>query len=122
MDCTRARELTNLHPTDRTAEEQAELDTHLNACEECRDEAALMGSLDDLMGNVLAATAGSAGTIAMPPPSSFASRRRIPWAAAAAVLLSEGEIERAIEIYALACTLPAIANSQWFEDVVVIEA
>ena len=38
---------------------------------------------------------------------------------AAAWLLSEqGEVERAVEIYALACTLPAVANSVWYQDVV----
>jgi tetratricopeptide (TPR) repeat protein len=38
--------------------------------------------------------------------------------AAARLLLVQGEAERAVEIYALACTLPAVANSVWFDDVV----
>jgi ATP/maltotriose-dependent transcriptional regulator MalT len=37
---------------------------------------------------------------------------------AAQLLLAEGETERAVEIYELACTLPAVANSQWHADVV----
>ena len=37
--------------------------------------------------------------------------------AAALLLLDQGEKERAVEIYELACTLPAVANSRWFEDV-----
>ena len=36
---------------------------------------------------------------------------------AALVLLGQRQVERAIEIYALACTLPYIANSQWYADV-----
>jgi predicted ATPase/DNA-binding SARP family transcriptional activator len=42
------------------------------------------------------------------------------WAlpAAAMLLLKHGEVERAVEIYGLACTLPAVANSQWVFDVV----
>jgi DNA-binding SARP family transcriptional activator len=36
----------------------------------------------------------------------------------AQIFLAEGETERAVEIYALACMLPAVANSQWCEDVV----
>ena len=38
--------------------------------------------------------------------------------AAALLLLDQGEKERAVEIYELACTLPAVANSRWYEDVV----
>jgi hypothetical protein len=38
--------------------------------------------------------------------------------AAAFLLLRQGETERAIEIYELACTHPYVANSQWHEDVV----
>jgi tetratricopeptide (TPR) repeat protein len=44
---------------------------------------------------------------------------------AALLLLEEGKAERAVEIYALACTFPAIANGQWYEDVVgrpIVEA
>ena len=37
---------------------------------------------------------------------------------AALLLLDEGKIKRAVEIYELACTLPHVANSQWYEDVV----
>jgi tetratricopeptide (TPR) repeat protein len=37
--------------------------------------------------------------------------------AAALLLLDRGEKERAVEIYELARTLPAVANSRWFEDV-----
>jgi tetratricopeptide (TPR) repeat protein len=37
--------------------------------------------------------------------------------AAALLLLKQGEIERAVEIWELACTLPAVANSQWHRDV-----
>jgi hypothetical protein len=37
--------------------------------------------------------------------------------ATALLLLDQGEVERAVEIYALACTLPAVANSRWYEDV-----
>jgi tetratricopeptide (TPR) repeat protein len=33
------------------------------------------------------------------------------------LLLDQGEEERAVEIYATACTLPAVANSRWYEDV-----
>jgi hypothetical protein len=38
--------------------------------------------------------------------------------AAALLLLDRGETRRAVEIYGLACTLPEVANSRWFEDVV----
>jgi hypothetical protein len=38
--------------------------------------------------------------------------------AAAGLLLEQGEPARAVEVYELACTLPAIAKSQWYEDVV----
>jgi len=38
--------------------------------------------------------------------------------AAALLLLSEGKEERAVETYALACTLPAISKSVWVQDVV----
>jgi tetratricopeptide (TPR) repeat protein len=38
--------------------------------------------------------------------------------AAAMLLLDGGEVERAVEIYELALTLPYVANSQWSEDVV----
>jgi hypothetical protein len=37
---------------------------------------------------------------------------------AALLLLADGQAERAIELYALACTLPHIANGQWYQDVV----
>jgi hypothetical protein len=37
---------------------------------------------------------------------------------AAAGVLLDGEPLRATEIYALACMLPAVANSVWFDDVV----
>jgi predicted ATPase/DNA-binding SARP family transcriptional activator len=38
---------------------------------------------------------------------------------AAALLLSDvGEVERAVELYALAARYPLVANSRWFEDVV----
>jgi tetratricopeptide (TPR) repeat protein len=37
---------------------------------------------------------------------------------AAQLLLAEGETERAVEIYEMACTLPAVSNSQWVADVV----
>ena len=33
-------------------------------------------------------------------------------------LLDAGEIERAIEVYELACTLPVIANNMWVQDMV----
>jgi predicted ATPase/DNA-binding SARP family transcriptional activator len=38
--------------------------------------------------------------------------------ASAFVLLGCGDVEAAIEVYELASTLPAVANSQWFEHVV----
>jgi predicted ATPase len=38
--------------------------------------------------------------------------------AAAFLLLHQGETERAVEIYELACTHPYVANSQWHADVV----
>jgi tetratricopeptide (TPR) repeat protein len=34
------------------------------------------------------------------------------------ILVDEGKIERAVELYALASRYPYVANSQWFEDVV----
>lgn len=38
--------------------------------------------------------------------------------AAAFLLLDQGETERAVEVYVLACSLPAVANSRWNQDVV----
>lgn len=38
-------------------------------------------------------------------------------AVAAFFLASVGKVERAVEVYALACLHPYVANSQWFEDV-----
>jgi hypothetical protein len=38
--------------------------------------------------------------------------------AAALLLLHEGKVEPAIEVYALACTFGHVANSQWYADVV----
>ena len=42
------------------------------------------------------------------------------WAlpATALILASEGEVERAVELYALASRHPLVAESRWFEDVV----
>ena len=37
--------------------------------------------------------------------------------AAARLLADEGEMERAVELYALASRYPFVANSRWFEDV-----
>jgi len=37
---------------------------------------------------------------------------------AAALLLDEGQVERAVELYALALQQPFVAHSHWFEDVV----
>ena len=37
---------------------------------------------------------------------------------AALLLLDQRESERVVEIYALSCTLPAVATSRWFADVV----
>ena len=41
------------------------------------------------------------------------------WAlpALALLLADEGQIERAVELYALALRYPFVANSRWFEDV-----
>ena len=39
-------------------------------------------------------------------------------ASAALLLLDQRESERVVEIYALSCTLPAVATSRWFADVV----
>jgi hypothetical protein len=36
----------------------------------------------------------------------------------ALLLADEGQIERAVELYALASRYPFVANSRWFEDVV----
>jgi hypothetical protein len=36
----------------------------------------------------------------------------------AVLLAGQGDVERAVEIYALASRYPVVANSQWFEDVV----
>jgi hypothetical protein len=36
---------------------------------------------------------------------------------AALFLADQGEVERAVEIYALASRYPFVANSRWFEDV-----
>jgi hypothetical protein len=38
--------------------------------------------------------------------------------AAALLLNDEGQIERAVELYALASRYPFVAHSRWFEDVV----
>ena len=35
----------------------------------------------------------------------------------AALLADQGEVERAVEVYALAARYPFVANSRWFEDV-----
>jgi hypothetical protein len=42
------------------------------------------------------------------------------WAlpATALILASEGEVERAVELYALASRYPLVAKSRWFADVV----
>jgi tetratricopeptide (TPR) repeat protein len=37
---------------------------------------------------------------------------------AAFVLLKQGDVERAVEVYALGSTFGHVANSQWFEDVI----
>ena len=37
--------------------------------------------------------------------------------AAALLLIDRGEVERAVELYALASRFPLVANSRWFEDV-----
>jgi tetratricopeptide (TPR) repeat protein len=37
--------------------------------------------------------------------------------AAALLFADQGEVERAVEIYELACQRPFVANSQWYEDV-----
>jgi len=37
--------------------------------------------------------------------------------AAALLLVDEGQVERAVELYALASLEPYVANSRWFEDV-----
>ena len=37
--------------------------------------------------------------------------------AAALLYLDDGQVERAVELYALACCEPFVANSRWFEDV-----
>ena len=37
--------------------------------------------------------------------------------AMALVLADRGEIERAVELYALASRYPMVANSRWYEDV-----
>ena len=34
-----------------------------------------------------------------------------------ALLADRGEVERAVELYALASRYPYVANAQWFEDV-----
>jgi predicted ATPase/DNA-binding SARP family transcriptional activator len=40
------------------------------------------------------------------------------WVASIALLLAdEGEIERAVELYALACRYPYVSNSRWFKDI-----
>ena len=41
------------------------------------------------------------------------------WAlpATALILASEGEVERAVELYALASRYPLVAKSRWFADV-----
>jgi hypothetical protein len=39
-------------------------------------------------------------------------------AAAALLLADEGQLERAVEVYALASRHPVVANSRWCEDVV----
>ena len=36
----------------------------------------------------------------------------------ALLLADDGEVERAIELYAVASSQPLVANSRWFEDVV----
>jgi hypothetical protein len=38
-------------------------------------------------------------------------------AAMALLLMDDGEVERAVELYALAARTPDVANSRWFEDV-----
>jgi tetratricopeptide (TPR) repeat protein len=38
--------------------------------------------------------------------------------ASALMLVNQGKVEQAVEIYALACTYGHVANSQWYEDVV----
>ena len=37
--------------------------------------------------------------------------------AIALLLVDRGEVERAVELYALACRYPFVANSRWYEDV-----
>jgi tetratricopeptide (TPR) repeat protein len=39
----------------------------------------------------------------------------------AALLADQGEIERAVEVYALAARYPFVANSRWFEDVAGVD-
>jgi tetratricopeptide (TPR) repeat protein len=38
--------------------------------------------------------------------------------ASALMLVNQGKVEQAVEVYALACTFGRVANSQWYEDVV----
>ena len=56
----------------------------------------------------------------MTPTTGLALPNSLPdlGSAAALLALAQGETERAVELYALACRYPYVANSQWFHDVI----
>jgi tetratricopeptide (TPR) repeat protein len=52
-----------------------------------------------------------------PAEGKLPSERLAPVVAAAALLADEGQVERAVELYALASQYPLVSNSRWYEDV-----
>ncbi len=80
MDCTRAQEILAIPAEDRTQDESAQLQEHLQECEACQKEQDILSRLDGIVGATLEAEAAAVPDFVRAP----VVRRRLVWAAAAA--------------------------------------